>query len=261
MKNTADLYAPSTVAGSPAIGSLPNLVVIGAMKCGTTALHRCLNEHPEIAMAMQKELNFFFGPADPLEHSPTGPNWYRGLEWYIDQFDSAASVRGESSPGYTSPDHPEVAARMAAVVPSARLIYLVRDPVARAVSHYRHHVADGAETRPCDEALLDPASQYISRGLYWERLAPFLQHYPPAQICIVAQEQFLTEPRRVFQQIFRFLDVDDMYWSESFQPRCHTAPAAVDLDAQVHARLTEAVRDDADRLRSVAGQDFPEWNL
>lgn len=267
------LTGPATRSAAPAkdgfaalssLSSLPNLVVIGAMKCGTTALHHCLGAHPDIGMSQQKELNFFFGPADPLDHCATGPNWYRGLEWYAGQFDPTAEVRGESSPGYTSPDHPEVAARMAAVVPSARLIYLVRDPLERAVSQYRHHVADGHETRPYEQALLAPASQYVTRGRYWDRLVPFLEQFPPVQICIVAQEQLRADPRRVLAQVFRFLDVDDTFWCaafESIQHRANGTAPPVELDEPVRERLVDALRDDVDRLRALAGQDFPEWNI
>jgi len=117
-------------------GALPNLVVVGAMKCGTTALHGFLDRHPEIAMSDPKELNFFFGPAAGSgDDAPWAEgNRHRGVGWYRHQFPVAAPVRGESSPGYTSPSEPHVAARMAALIPGARLVYLVRDPVERAVS-------------------------------------------------------------------------------------------------------------------------------
>lgn len=175
----------SDAVGSVAVGSanedsgrsrpgvLPNLIVIGAMKCGTTALHRYLDLHPEVAMSEPKELNFFFGPErlderdEPAARS--AGNWHRGVGWYAMQF-RPAPVRGEASPGYTSPSFPEAAERMARVVPEARLVYAVRDPVARAVSQYLHHRADGTERRPIEEALLDPASQYLARSLYHERL-------------------------------------------------------------------------------------------
>lgn len=177
-----------------ASGALPNLVVIGAMKCGTTALHRTLDGHPDVAMSAPKELNFFCG----ARHSPLAPtevsveptdgriwargNWHRGLSWYARHFTAEAPVRGESSPGYTSPSHPEVVTRMAALIPGVRLIYLVRDPVARALSQYRHHQREGTETRSVEEAILDPASQYLSRGRYYQRLEPFLAHFPARRL-------------------------------------------------------------------------------
>src|SRR5690606_11798413 len=106
--------------------ALPNLVVIGAMKCGTSALHALLDHHPEIAMSRPKELNFFLGDDGGASHDWMLGNWRRGLRWYAGHFPVTARVRGESSPGYTSPAHPEAAGRMAAVIPDARLVYLVR---------------------------------------------------------------------------------------------------------------------------------------
>lgn len=248
----------------PETGALPTVVIIGAMKCGTTALHRCLDDHPSVSMAVQKELNFFFGPADPADRPdrPLASNWHRGLEWYTAQFQPDAPVRGESSPGYTSPEHPEVAGRMAAVVPEVGLIYLVRDPVARAVSQYRHHVADGDERRPIDEALLDPASQYLSRGRYYERLTLFLDHFPADRMTVVAQEQLLTDPQRTLAGLFRFLGVDDAYWSAALQGRWNTSRTTSDLPSdRVVDRMRDSLRDDADRLRELTGQEFPYWSV
>ena len=140
---------------------LPGVIVIGAMKCATSAPHAYLDAHPDIAMSRTKELNFFNGPG-VAPHDDAGSwwvtgQWHRGLEWYSAQFDADAPVRGESSPAHTAPSCPEVAGRMASVVPDVRLVHLVRDPVERAVSEYAHHVRDGTERRPITEALLDPA--------------------------------------------------------------------------------------------------------
>src|ERR687894_2292944 len=83
-------------SGDPARHALPNLIVIGAQKCGTSVLHYYLSLHPEVSMSRPKELNFF------IEER----NWPRGLDWYKSQFDGDARVRGEASPNYTAyPQH------------------------------------------------------------------------------------------------------------------------------------------------------------
>src|SRR5207244_9201435 len=111
----------------PSAVVLPNLVSIGASRCGTTSLHRYLDLHPDIAMSKTKELNFF------VEER----NWQRGVAWYEREFSDSAPVRGEASPHYTAfPRYRGVAGRMARVVPEARLVYLVRDPIDRAISAY-----------------------------------------------------------------------------------------------------------------------------
>lgn len=101
----------------------PNLVVIGAAKCGTTSLHEYLNAHPQIAMSREKELDFFVAEK----------NWSRGLDWYEAQFEDAP-IRGESSVSYAAfPEYQGVPERIVRALPDARVIYLVRDPVERVV--------------------------------------------------------------------------------------------------------------------------------
>lgn len=258
----------------PIASTLPNLVVIGAMKCGTTALHRLLDKHPQIAMSSPKELNFFFGPTDaphverPPGMSPTRAdqlrwtrgNWHRGIEWYAQHFPPAA-VRGDSSPGYTSPDHPEVAARMAAALPAARLVYLVRDPIERALSQYRHHVAEGTERRPVGEALLDPRSQYIARGMYFERLRPFLEHYDRASITVVSQERLRARPGQTLRSLHRLLGLrrdehggDDPQRVDEWR-RPLTLRGHAELNEGLYARLVDAFTADARRLVRLAEEE------
>jgi hypothetical protein len=247
--------------------ALPNLVLIGAMKCGTSALHSYLDLHPEITMSQPKELNFFFGPM--ADGRPwTAGNSSRGLGWYARHFPARAPVRGESSPGYTSPAHPRVAQRMAATIPAARLIYLVRDPIARALSHYRHHHAEGQERRPLPIALLDPASQYISRGRYYERLLPFTAHFRRPQILVVAQEDLRDRRVATLRRVFAFAGVDVEFWCDAFAAddddasRCGSPEVRRgSLDAPLRDRLADAFRADAARLRAFAGHPLPAWSV
>lgn len=266
--DAALLSAPAAAPPQDLLGAgrLPNVVVIGAMKCGTTALHHYLDRHPDIAMSTPKELNFFIGAMGQPETDLLGGygsgTWHRGIEWYAGRFAAAAPVRGESSPGYTSPDHPEVADRMARTVPHARLVYLVRDPVARAVSQYRHHAADGDERRPPGEALLDEGSQYLARGRYHERLLPFLARFPTSQIAILAAEDLRDRRRQALRRLFAFLEVDDAFWVDELARPWHTATAPEPpLDRELRGRLTDAFRDDARRLRELTGQELPHWSV
>ena len=241
-------------------GALPDLVVIGAMKCGTTSLHAYLDAHPDVGMSRPKELNFFFGEAG---ETWVAGNWHRGLDWYAGHFDPACAVRGEASPGYTSPDHPEVASRMASVVPSARLLYAVRDPVRRALSQYGHHRREGAETRSPAEALLDPASQYVSRGRYFERLEPFLATGAfDGRITVVAQEELEADLGTTMRRVFADLGVDPDLWSPPTAGRRNAAPEPPPrLDRGLQDALADAFRDDAERLRVFAGREFPGWSV
>src|SRR6188472_592298 len=93
-------------------GALPNLIVIGGLKCGTTSLHHYLNLHPQIAMSRPKELNFFVAEL----------NWPLGVDWYATHFEAGKPLRGESSPHYTNrPRFGEVADRMHSVLGEPRI--------------------------------------------------------------------------------------------------------------------------------------------
>ena len=229
-------------------GRLPTLIVIGAMKCGTTAVHRYLDAHPRIAMSPGKELDFFSGVR---RHD---------LTWYASRFDSRSELRGESSPGYTSPSFPDVAARMAAVLPGVRLVYLVREPVARAVSQYWHHRRDGAERRPLEEALLDEGSQYLARSRYFERLRPFLHHFDRDQIQVVVQERLQADPAGVMDAVYRHVGADGAEGIQlSVPPEGRSETACV--SPGLRDRLWERVTADVERLRDLLGEDLPEWDV
>jgi sulfotransferase family protein len=252
-------------------GALPTFITIGAMKCGTTALHRYMALHPEIALSNPKELCFFFNPPstaaagektteDDGGWSPG--NWHREVAWYAKHFDGEARARGESSPGYTSPSNPYVAERMAALIPRVKLIYLVRDPVERAISHYLHHRRDGTEPRTIDTALLDPHSQYMSRSRYHERLTPFLVHFPLNQIAIVPQEELVNQRRATLSTLFDFVGVDRDFWSPALaRSRVRSNTSKAQLERQHRNRLVELFSPDTDNLRRLTGRDFPNWSL
>lgn len=193
---------------------LPNLIIIGAQKCATTSLHYYLNLHPEISMSRVKESNFFIKEF----------NWNRGIEWYRAQFDVFSRVRGESSPGYTTyPLYDGVPARMYSVVPNAKVIYILRDPIERTISHYVHNYAEGRETRGMEEALgeYDGRNQYVVRSMYSTQLEQYLQFFPWPQIHIMTADDLQKGTKAAMEAVFRFLGVDDSYWSPQFYLKWH----------------------------------------
>lgn len=245
--------------------SLPNLVVIGAMKCATTALHAQLAAQPDVWMSEPKETNFFIGPEEPPHDDPGSwwreGQWHRGVDWYRSLFDGRFPVRGEASPGYTSPDHPEVPARMHAVVPDAALVYLVRDPADRALSQYEHHRRDGDEQRPVEEALLDPGSQYLARSRYHERLLPFLDHFDRDQVLVVVQERLRDHPAQEMARVRSHagLAPGDVTAAAAPDARPPDAPARDPGRAELRRHVRDAVADDVDRLRDLVGDPIQEW--
>lgn len=188
--------------------ALPNLIILGAMKCGTTSLHQYLDLHPDIAMARIKETDFFLD----------GATSSRGLAWYEEQFDGRAAIRGESSPNYTKlPDSSGAAERMLATLPRARLIYLVRDPISRITSHYVHLRAAGVERRSLEVALRDPTNPYVRVSEYATQLRPFIEAYSLSSILVESQERMLSRRREVLSRVFRFLGVDPFFDTPEFE--------------------------------------------
>lgn len=185
----------------PSGGRLPDILVIGAAKAGTTTLHVQLDAHPDIAMARYKEPRFF---ADP------GNLTWRGR--YRAQFDPDARLVGESSTAYTrAPAVPGVPERMAALVPDARLIYLVRDPVERALASYVEERYHGLEARSVDDAFADiedPYNPYVAASRYAEQLELYLAHYPQQQILVVPLGDLAADPVATGARVFDFLGVD-----------------------------------------------------
>lgn len=195
-----------------AMNGLANLVVIGAMKCGTTSLHSYLAAHPRICMAT-KETDFFV----------VGRNWERGIDWYQAQFSANATVRGDTSPAYAMhPLHLGVARRMHDVVPEAKLIYLVRHPVDRMLAHLRHERAAGNEDRPVDEVLADlDDNRFLVPSQYFSQLEQYLAYFPAERILVVHQDDLLHRRLETMRRIFAFLGVASDFWSRRFQTESH----------------------------------------
>jgi Sulfotransferase domain len=187
--------------------AMPNLIIIGGLKCGTTSIHHYLGLHPEIQMSKPKELNFF---VEEL-------NWDLGLDWYASRFDDRFKVRGESSPHYTNlPRYEGVVDRIKTNCPDAKLIYMVRDPIKRILSHWVHATGAGYETRDLVPVLSDPNTQYVNRSRYWMQLQPYLEQFDHGQIEVIAQEELQRDRDGTMRKAFAYAGVDETFTSEQF---------------------------------------------
>jgi len=201
---------------SGADGALPNLLVIGGLKCGTTSLHHYLGLHPDVAMSRPKELNFF---CEEL-------NWVLGEAWYRSHFDPAAAVRGETSPHYTArPRLDGVVERMRALVGDARLIYMVRDPIDRILSHYLHNTGGGYEERALVEALGRTDTAYVDRSRYAYQLEPYREAFGAERVRVVSREELKAERAATMRGLFEFLGVDPAFSSPEFEREWETGGA------------------------------------
>jgi hypothetical protein len=187
---------------------LPNLVVIGAGKCGTTSLHSYLALHPQISMTRQKELKFF-----------THDDWRRRVSWYEAQFEPG-EVRGESSPNYTMfPFESSAAERIAELIPDTRLIYLVRDPIERAIASYVELCALNIESRSIADALGDlddPGNPHLCASRYATQLNRYLRCFDRERILVLDQADLLRAREATLAETFRFLGVDPGFESPEF---------------------------------------------
>ncbi|HEY2479448.1 MAG TPA: sulfotransferase [Solirubrobacterales bacterium] len=187
--------------------AMPNLIIIGGLKCGTTSIHHYLGLHPEIQMSKPKELNFFVAEL----------NWDLGLDWYASRFDDRFPVRGESSPHYTNlPRYDAVAERIRTHCPDARLIYMVRDPIKRILSHWVHATGAGYETREMVPVLSDPDTQYVNRSRYWMQLQPYLERFDHDRIEVITQEELQADRDATMRKAFAYAGVDENFTSEQF---------------------------------------------
>lgn len=206
--------------------ALPTFFIIGAAKAGTTSLHYYLDQHPQIQMSSIKEPHFFAGPENGI---PFPPERIEGLEEYERLFDPAFEVRGEASPSYTNaPRRVGVPERIGELVPEAKFVYLVRDPIERTVSHHRHAVASGKERRPLGEALgeiADPHSYLACHSLYARQLELYLERFPAERVMVVDQADLLSNRDATLRGVFAFLAVDETFTSERFEDEMWTTSA------------------------------------
>ena len=220
--------------------ALPTFLIIGSMKAGTTSLYYYLDEHPQIQMASVKEANFFSGPPNGIPY-PTGLKRIEHLKDYEQLFDPTVAARGEASPSYTVyPERKGVPERIKELIPDAKLIYLVRDPVARTVSQYHHYVSYGGERRSLEEALgdlADPCGRYTVPSFYAAQLERYLRHFPPENILVVDQANLLAERQATMRGIFAFLGVDDSFYSRRFEEEMYTG-----VEHRTYSRFVVLVR-------------------
>jgi hypothetical protein len=258
-------------------GVLPDFIVIGAQKCGTTSLYNYLMQHPCIYLPSTKEIGYF----DRYYH--------KGLPWYRRQFPSFLKkyykkilceedfVTGEASTGYIL--NPHALKRIAKTIPHAKLILMLRNPVDRAYSHYQHSLRAGNERLPFDRALEEEQKRvgealqrmhedeyyynldiafyaYRATGIYIDQVKILKNLSPPEQILIISTEDFQADPQTVYGRVLTFLNLPDMalentkkFNSGSYSP----------MDSEVRKKLINFFRPYNQKLYEHLGVCF-DWD-
>jgi len=202
----------------------PDFLVIGAGRCGTTALHRTLSQHPDIFIPEEKSPNFF-ASAD-RQPDWEGPNsrlmathWVNSLQAYLALFENKDRYRvvGEVSPVYLQTVH--APGRIASTCPGVKLIAILRDPIERAHSHYWGRRRDGLEARASFEEAVEVELErglqqevafgcYLSCGLYYHFLRGYFGCFPEDRIQVLFHEDWVVDPQDTLRRILEFLQVD-----------------------------------------------------
>jgi hypothetical protein len=200
--------------------TLPTFLIIGAAKAGTTSLHFYLEQHPQIQMSAVKETNFFAGPPGEFPY-PVGQVERR--DEYEALFDPRFAVRGEASPSYASaPRRAGVPERIRELIPEAKFVYLVRDPIARTVSQYQMLVTEGKERLSFAEAIAqldsaDPHLFYLTcQSFYAHQLELYLEHFPRERVLVLDQADLLADRDGTLRSVFSFLGVEAGFRSPQF---------------------------------------------
>lgn len=227
--------------------ALPDFLIVGAMKSGTSSLYTYLCQHPSVRPPVRKELHYF----------TVGHRSGKTDAWYSANFPLRARLRGgavtgEATPGYMF--EPEAVRRMAALVPEAKLIVLLRDPVERAISQYFHERRMGREYLPIDEAMAAEEERlaeaqrqgvdgletwlhasYKRRGLYADQIETLYDAYPREQVLILGSRTLFATPAAALDEVLTFLGLQ-------------TAPTGVRFEAKNESdnrtSVPESLRDE-----------------
>jgi hypothetical protein len=288
--------APDVKGGPLLVNILPNFLVIGAAKSGTTSLHHYLREHPQIYLPRIKEINYF-------AYTPERPRgrqyWATTLDEYAAHFREAAGLKavGEVTPAYMN--SPVAAANIARELPDVRLVAILRDPADRAYSRYLMNQRAGQDLPPFDQIIPQRDHPMIREGMYYDRLKPYFDQFPRERIKVLRYDDLQQRFAGMFRELLEFLEVDPDYLPDGtvrhaqgvrfrskalqslkssrlmrfhlkpmipaallnrlVKAKARTAVAPPKLTVEQRSRLVDIYRDDIDRLQQLVGMDLSAW--
>jgi Sulfotransferase domain len=254
----------------PQAGRLPDFLIIGAQKGGTTFLYNLLRRHPHFKAAVRKEIHFF-----------DTPNFRRGVDWYRSHFPRQQQENGhkvftgEASPYYLF--HPHAARRVADTIPQAKLIALLRNPIDRAYSDYQHTFRQGYETLGFNEALdleeerlrgekqkilADESYRstnyrrysYLTRGIYVDQLKEWHRYFEPKQLLILKSEDFFACPSETLELVLKFLGLPEQDFK--LEGRRNEGNYSEPMDSETRRWLKEYYEPHNRRLYEYLDVDF-----
>jgi len=252
--------------------ALPDFIIIGAQKAGTTSLYAYLCQHPQILSPASKEIHFFDG-----DRSPGEDNFEKGESWYRSHFPRKSTLgidkkTFEATPFYLF--NPLVPKRIFKLIPKVKLIVLLRNPTERALSHYFLEKRNNRESLPVLDALMAEDNRlesvikkkeyrnkafryhtYKSRGLYKNQIERYLNYFSRKQILIIDSEKLSSDTNNTLKQIFGFLDVDTKFVVNDLT-KYNIASNKTQVDPEVYEYLNNYFHPHNEELYKLIGEDF-----
>jgi len=253
---------------------LPDFIIIGAQKCGTSSLFKYLSQHPQLLPSLRKEVHFFDGGL-----YPNVDNFKKGEAWYRAHFPKKVNIKTykkafEASPLYIF--NPLSAKRIFNMIPNTKLILVLRNPTERAISHYFHEKRRKTEFLSLYDALqeeekrlnpiIDKADyknpifinySYKKRGLYKNQLERYLYYFNWQQILIISSEELFGYPYSTLKKIFDFLDIDQSIQIPNLKPR-NIGTNKKQVDPKIYKYLNDFFYFHNKELYSYIGKNF-DW--
>ena len=253
---------------------LPNFLIIGVSKSGTTSLYHYLTQHPSVTPALIKEVYFF------------DRSYNRGLAWYraffptvLERYYSITKNKKEFLTGEATPCYifnPHVPRRVFNTIPDAKLIVLLRNPVDRAYSFYHHQLRSGVESLSFEDAIESEEERlrgelekmmddenyfsfnrqyysYLSRGIYVDQLRNWMKFFPREQILILESERLFTDPISIFNKIVGFLNLPG---AETMELKKLNIKPYPEINPATRERLVDYFKPHNQKLYDFLGVDF-----
>lgn len=249
---------------------LPDFIIIGVQKGGTTSLFHYLSQHPDVKLSSQKEVHFF----DISYHK--GVLWYRSFFPFI--FDKTVKITGEASPYYIF--HPHTPERIKKLLPGAKIIVLLRNPVNRAFSHYQMVNKKGQEKaesfeeaialeeervkneiqkiikKPYYRSFNHQAFTYLSRSEYYPQLKRLLSTFRKEQILFIKSENLFQNPRGELSKVYDFLGIQEIYPDDL---KAQYKGEYTSIDSNTYKKLIRYYKRDEEKITSLIGDEF-RWD-
>ena len=261
---------------------LPTFIVGGGVRCATGWIRECLSEHPEVYM-QPKETHFFD------QHFEKSEEWYS--QFFIDH--GANQIIGEKTASYLHDD--TVAEKIKKTIPDVKLVFCLRDPVARMYSHYTMLASSDKELRKKGFlASMNDDTKFVAWGKYYKQLMPFLSNFSDEKILIQIYEDMESDPYAFMSKIYNFINTDpnfkapstqvrtklgqfehnSLYWSwfsrimlnpkapffmRSIYTKIRPTESRSVLTEELYMRFAEYYKDDIIKLENLLGRDLSIW--